>query len=197
MTVNYLGSLLARTINKLEHFSNFQLKRIYLRLLMSINIVEIQDKHITGFNEAVCSVIAERKYLVFLTGPSLEMSREFVHENVKLGMPHFVALHNETVVGWCDISSLHRDAFAHSGSLGIGVLAEYRGQGIGKKLMEAAINKAKLTGLTRIQLTVREPNKLALDLYLKLGFVVEGVQRNAVRVDGIYENLICMGLLFN
>ncbi len=75
------------------------------------------------------------------------------------------------VVGWCDITSLHRHAFAHSGSLGIGLLAPYRGQGIGVALIRTALNKAKAIGLTRIKLTVRENNKKAIALYEKEVFL--------------------------
>lgn len=102
---------------------------------------------------------------------------------------------DEKVVGWCDISSLHRPVLAHSGVLGMGVLAEFRGHGIGKALILATLERARSVGLTRVELTVREHNKRAFALYEKTGFVVEGVKRNAVRVDGKYENLICMGLL--
>jgi ribosomal protein S18 acetylase RimI-like enzyme len=84
---------------------------------------------------------------------------------------------------------------AHGGVLGVGVLQDYRGQGIGTALIRAAIDMARATGLTRIELTVREQNARAIELYERLGFVREGVKRNAVRVDGDYENLICMGLV--
>jgi len=45
-------------------------------------------------------------------------------------------------------------------------------------------------------LTVREDNPRAIGLYEKFGFVREGLKQNAVRVDGQYENLLCMALLF-
>jgi hypothetical protein len=44
-------------------------------------------------------------------------------------MPHIVAIVDGKVVGWCDISSsIHRQVAEHVGSLGIGVLEEYRGR---------------------------------------------------------------------
>ena len=33
-------------------------------------------------------------------------------------------------------------------------------------------------------------------LYRKIGFATEGVQRDAVQVDGVYEDLIPMAVLF-
>ena len=43
---------------------------------------------------------------------------------------------------------------------------------------------------------MRENNKGAIALYRQFGFEIEGVQRNAIFVDGIYENLILMAVLF-
>lgn len=106
-------------------------------------------------------------------------------------------MHKDKIIGWCDISTLDRPVFAHIGSLGIGILAPYRGQGIGHALISTALQKARAKGLTRIELTVRENNKVAIALYEKFGFVVEGVHKNAVRIDGNYENHIFMALLFD
>jgi ribosomal protein S18 acetylase RimI-like enzyme len=164
--------------------------------MQKYQIMPITEKYIEGFREAVGSVAKERKYLAFLEAPTLEMTRDFVLENLRDGWPHIVAVIEDQVIGWCDITSLHRPVFAHSGVLGIGVLAEFRGQGIGEALMRAAIEKARARGLTRIELTVREHNKPAIALYEKLGFQVEGLHRNAVCIDSKYESHISMALLF-
>lgn len=50
--------------------------------------------------------------------------------------------------------------------------------------------------MTRIQLDVREDNLPAIALYERFGFRREGLQRNAVRVDGEYGNVIFMALFF-
>ncbi len=160
-----------------------------------IEIVPITEKHIDGFWAAVDSVARELKYLAFLEGPPINTTRDFVLQNIEGNWPHFVALCDDRVVGWCDISALDRPVFAHIGSLGMGVLASYRGQGIGKKLIHAAIQQAEQKGLTRIELTVREQNKRAIALYEQFGFEKEGIHKNAVRINGTYENHIFMALL--
>jgi ribosomal protein S18 acetylase RimI-like enzyme len=160
------------------------------------DILPITEDHIESFCAAIGSVARERKYLAFLDTPALESSREFVLDNLNGDWPHFVAMSDGKVVGWCDISALDRPVFAHSGTLGMGVLAPYRGQGIGEALMRHALEKAKRLGLTRVQLHVREHNQAAIALYKKFGFVVEGLHRNAIRIDNEYENDISMALLF-
>lgn len=37
---------------------------------------------------------------------------------------------------------------------------------------------------------------VAIELYKKLGFATEGLQRNRILVDGACENLVLMGMLF-
>ena len=163
---------------------------------MKYEIVPIAEEHIESYAAAVDSVARERQYLAFLEGPSLERARAFVQSSQERKLPHFVALVEGRVVGWCDISSLERPIYAHSGVLGMGVIAEYRGNGIGNALLRSVLESAKTRGLTRIELTVREKNLAALTLYRKVGFRVEGIKQKAVRLDGEYENLIFMAVLF-
>lgn len=165
---------------------------------MSFEIVPITEEDIDGFWSAVDSVARERKYLAFLEGPPINTTKDFVLENINGNWPHFVAKIDGKIVGWCDISSFDRPIFAHSGTLGIGILAPYRGQGIGKALMKTVLQKAKeKKGLTRIELTVREKNVSAIALYTQFGFEKEGIHKNAVCIDGKYENHVFMALLFD
>lgn len=163
---------------------------------MVYSIIPISQPYIEGFCKAVGSVSQEKKYLSFLEGPSLEMSRGFVLKNIEEGAPHFIAIIDSKVVGWCDITSQNRPIFNHSGILGIGVIQKYRGLGIGSALLKKAIEEAKFKGLERIELTVREKNLNAINLYKKFGFEVEGLKKRAVKVDGEYENIVCMALIF-
>ena len=41
-----------------------------------------------------------------------------------------------------------------------------------------------------------EDNKNAIALYKKIGFEIEGLMRDAMKVDGVYENTYLMALLF-
>lgn len=162
---------------------------------MKYELVPVAEEHIEGYAAAVDSVARERQYLAFLEGPSLERARAFVRTNLERDLPHFVALVEGRVAGWCDISSMERPIYAHSGVLGMGVVAQYRGNGIGNALLRAVIESARARGLVRVELTVREKNLAALTLYRKVGFRVEGIKHKAVRLDGEYENNILMALM--
>jgi ribosomal protein S18 acetylase RimI-like enzyme len=163
---------------------------------MTYQIVPIAEEHIPSFRAGVDVVARERKYLAFLEAPPLEDVTRFVLENIEHGYPQFVVLSPDTVVGWCDvIPNRTRVIYSHCGTLGVGLLPEFRGKGIGRKLMRRTIDAAFAFGLTRIELTVRESNVNAIALYKSLGFEIEGLHRNAVCIEGQYENLYSMALL--
>jgi RimJ/RimL family protein N-acetyltransferase len=163
---------------------------------MTYQIVPITEEHISGFRAAVDAVARERRYLAFLEAPPLENVTRFVLDNIEHGYPQFVVASADTVVGWCDVlPNRTRVIYSHCGTLGVGLLPDFRGKGIGRKLMGQTIDAAFAFGLTRIELTVREENVNAIALYKSLGFEIEGLHRNAVRIEGQYENLYSMALL--
>jgi ribosomal protein S18 acetylase RimI-like enzyme len=161
-----------------------------------VEIVPIAADHIESFHRALDFVARERRYLAFLEAPPLEATRAFVLDMIKHGQPQWVALSAGEVVGWCDVTPKTRPIYAHGGVLGIALLPPFRGQRIGKRLILRTLEAARAFGLSRVELTVRENNASAIALYKRVGFDVEGLQRRAVRVDGVYEDVVCMALLF-
>jgi len=76
---------------------------------------------------------------------------------------------------------------AHTGDIGMFVHDDYQNQGIGSKLMEAAIDLAEgWLNLTRLELTVYVDNRRAIHLYEKYGFVIEGTMRRYALRDGVF-----------
>ena len=117
-------------------------------------------------------------------------------EKIEKDIPHFVAVTDERVIGWCDIYPVTMETFEHSAELGMGVHKDYRGQGLGRKLMEKTLEKAKAQGFERIELEVYPTNTVAIYLYEKMGFEVEGRKRKARKLDGEYQDKLMMAVLF-
>jgi ribosomal protein S18 acetylase RimI-like enzyme len=160
-------------------------------------VVPIAEEHIPGFHAAVDSVARELKYLALLEAPPIESTRAFVMGNIAAGSPQFVAIADGKVVGWCDVLPKDRPAFRHAGVLGIGVIEDRRGRGIGKALMDATLRAARAGGLTRVELTVRADNGRAKKLYESFGFEVEGLSRRHFRIHGEYTDSYMMSLLLD
>jgi putative acetyltransferase len=73
----------------------------------------------------------------------------------------------------------------HVAMLGIAVLPEAQGQGVGTVLMQALCDYAdRWLGLLRIELTVYVDNAPAIALYRKFGFEMEGRFRGYAMRDG-------------
>ena len=164
---------------------------------MAVEIVTISQGHIEGFHRALDFVAREKRYLAFLEAPPPDETRQFVLNNIAQGYPQWVVLSRGEVVGWCDILSKARPVHAHVGVLGVALLPEFRGQGLGGRLIRQTLDAARAFGLHRVELTVREDNKNAIALYRKIGFEIEGLMRDAMKVDGVYENTFLMSLLFS
>ena len=161
-----------------------------------LRVVPVSEEHIQGLHALFDSVAREKLYLAMVKGFPMDETREFVLGNIKTGVPYFVAMAQDKIVGWCDVLPVARDAMAHCGVLGIGIADGYRGEGLGHALMKTTLAAAQAFGLTRVELTVRTDNRRAIALYEKFGFVSEGVKRNGFRIDGKYHDLLCMAVLF-
>jgi RimJ/RimL family protein N-acetyltransferase len=161
-----------------------------------IRIVPTGEEHVEGFNAAVTVVARERRYLGMVDGMPLEASREFVRATLAGGGVHLVAVALDgAVVGWCDIHRSSREGFRHAGGVGMGLLPAYRGRGLGRRLLEGAIDACWAAGMERIELEVFASNARAIALYEKLGFVTEGVKRRARKLDGETDDNVMMALL--
>ena len=121
--------------------------------------------------------------------------RDFVLHQNKTSGPAFVAPRAGEVNGWCDIRRHALPAFAHRGSVGMGVVAEWRRRGIGFRLLDAALDAAFRQGFARVELEVRTDNARAIALYDKIGFVREGILRDSFFIDGEYFDAIAMAII--
>jgi RimJ/RimL family protein N-acetyltransferase len=162
---------------------------------MSVEIIPIERQHVAGFREVLDGVARERRYLAFLEAPSPGRVRSFVLNHLRNGTPHFVAVEDGRVVGWCDVTPKTHETLRHSGVLGMGVAASHRGQGVGSALLRATVDRAFAQGLTRVELVVREDNRPAIALYRRHGFELEGRLRRYLVVDGATHDALQMAQL--
>ena len=75
----------------------------------------------------------------------------------------------------------------------MGLLPEYRGQGLGSKLLASVLEHAKKFGLEKVELHVYTSNISAIALYKKFGFEEEGLIKKYRKLDGKYFDSLAMG----
>lgn len=84
----------------------------------------------------------------------------------------------------------------HAMTLGIAVLPEFQGQGVGRALMQALIDYAdRWAHALRIELTVFADNQRAIRLYEAMGFSHEGRHTGYALRDGHYADVLSMARL--
>lgn len=158
-----------------------------------VRVVELADS--PSLRECVGAVMRERAYLAFTEPFSPEQTAAFVAANLQARNPHWVAIDEERVVGWCDIRRDPIPVYAHCAMLGMGVLDAYRSRGLGEQLIRAALQDAREQGFERVELSVYAKNVRALSLYRKLGFVHEGTRVRGKKLDGDYDDVHMMAYL--
>ena len=159
-------------------------------------VVPMSRKHVLGFHVALDSVAREGRYLAMLEAPPLSRIRRFVSNNLKEGAPQFVALVDGQVVGWCDVKPHTHQTLRHGGVLGMGIVREHRGRGLGGELLQETLAAARTWGMSRVELIVRADNDPAIALYRKFGFELEGRLRRYIRSDTDFQDALMMAKLY-
>jgi ribosomal protein S18 acetylase RimI-like enzyme len=159
-----------------------------------VEIVPITPTQIESFHRTLDVVARERRYLSFSEAPPLDSTRAFILNILRQGYPQFVAVANGEVVGWCDVTPKSGPVDARIGVLGMGLLPQFRHQGIGTRLMARALDAARGFGFARVELTVYRSNENAIALYRKAGFVIKAVEPAEAPGGGLDMTLLVMAL---
>lgn len=127
--------------------------------------------------------------------PSREQWRKRISDTD--GHYNLVAVSGEHVIGMVSVHTFpDRPRRRHVGRIGISVTDAWQGKGVGKALMQAAIDLSdKWLNLTRLELEVYSDNEAAIRLYEQFGFEREGVMRQHAFRDGRYCDSIMMARL--
>lgn len=161
--------------------------------MTDIRIVYGDEKYFASFRDALHSVAQERIYLALTEAPPIEDVAKFQQKIISANNPTYYALDtNDRVVGWCDIVPHGDPHTKHRATLGMGILEEFRGRGIGSKLMASALEHAKTCGLEKIELSVYTTNERAIALYKKHGFEQEGLLKKYRKLDKKYCDCLMM-----
>ena len=143
-------------------------------------------------------VILEDQYLITASEEfhnSVEQQRDWLQKILNNDRETLlVAELNNKVVGWIVFQSPNRKRLAHTGSFGMMIQKEYRGFGIGKKLINELLNWAEKNPLIeKVSLGVFSTNLRAIELYKSMGFIEEGRKINEIKInDDEYADDILM-----
>jgi RimJ/RimL family protein N-acetyltransferase len=141
------------------------------------------------------SLIAENLPVLYTkaASPTLDEIITFISAHSDPNVSLLIVVIDEgRLIGMLD-ADIHRNSQrSHCASFGMSVLNEYRRHGVGSVLLAELFLWAKKHQLNRIELEVFSNNLAAIGLYKKMGFWVEGVKKEAVRVGAGYVDLVQM-----
>lgn len=173
------------------------ISRQTMSVILLTQVRPITENDVLGYHQCLDLVARERRFLAFLEAPPPENSLNFVRRQLKSGEPMLVAEHDGQIVGWCDICRHSMPGFTHRGALGMGVHPAFRRQGVGRRLLDAALAAAKKAGIERVELEVFAANTPAIQLYHSVRFAEEGRLQMGRKLEGVSEAIVVMARLFD
>jgi ribosomal-protein-alanine N-acetyltransferase len=101
-----------------------------------------------------------------------------------------VLVREEQIIGYGVLSVAADEAHVQT----LCIDPEFQGNGLGRRLLERLLNRAKQRRADAVFLEVRTSNRVALDLYRAVGFNEVGVRRGYYPADGGREDAIILAL---
>ena len=153
--------------------------------------------------QALRIVGRETPYLV-MDEKGMEMTPEEMSENLAnlYESPNnvlMVALADGKVIGTASVKASAKKRMEHIGEIGISILKDYWGFGLGSLMMEELIEWAQESEMIRrLELTVQHRNQRAVHVYEKIGFTTEAIMpRGAKTDDGEFLDVHLMSMMID
>ena len=167
------------------------MKRFSTKEGLPIIVREADESDGKAIKNLVNSVVSERRFIV----PDRSRSDwdVIIGEIKKRNSLIIVAQINDRVVGMAHLAKGKLPKNRHVGFLGISILKDFRGNGIGSAMMDYMMEWASTQeGLEKISLTVFSTNNVAINLYKKFGFITEGRMKRHFKIEGKYIDDVAM-----
>jgi RimJ/RimL family protein N-acetyltransferase len=104
----------------------------------------------------------------------------------------FIAETDEGIFGRLSITRDQHPSSQHIADIGLMVAQSHRRHGTGRALLEAAVEWARASGVSKLELHVFPHNEAAIKLYESFGFVREGYRKRQYRRGQEYVDAILM-----
>jgi RimJ/RimL family protein N-acetyltransferase len=161
----------------------------------SVVVRPARPRDAKGWIDLLTEVSQENRFILLekVTTTRREMARVFRFTAWSTDTAALVALSGDRVVGQLT-ATRNVNIYRHLAELGMSVLPDFRGKGVGMGLMEGAKDWARAFGVEKLVLQVVPDNARAIRFYQKAGFEIEGHRRGHAKLSYGYEDLIEMGL---
>jgi RimJ/RimL family protein N-acetyltransferase len=104
----------------------------------------------------------------------------------------FVVETDQGIIGRLSLTRDHHPSSQHVADIGLMVASGYRRRGVGRALLETAVEWARASGVSKLELHVFPHNEAAIKLYESFGFEREGYRKRHYRRGQEYVDAILM-----
>ena len=162
-----------------------------------VTIRPARQEDISGIIGVMKQVAGEKRYIV-AEDVAKQLSADSALVRGDLEDRRFlVGTVDDEVVAWCGVERPRLEKLAHNAELTLGVLEEYRGDGIGSLLMERALAWADDQGFHKAYNSVPATNPAGIEFLEDHGWNTEAIRRDHYRIDGEFVDEVMMAVLFD
>jgi ribosomal protein S18 acetylase RimI-like enzyme len=115
------------------------------------------------------------------------------HNDVESRM-FFVATVDDELVGWVHLELPETEKLSHTAVLTVGLNSEFRGRGIGGRLLERGVRWARDHDFEKLYNSVPATNESAIEFLEAHGWETEAVREGHYKIDGEYVDEVMMAV---
>lgn len=167
-------------------------------------IRDIAETDIEKFYYMLCKLDEETKYMMYEPGERQKRTSNLdkLSTTIKkavLDNDFLMISENDKkdIIGyiWAERGRLNR--IMHTAYVVVGIRKSYQKKGIGTEFFKLLDIWSKENNIKRLELTVECANVIAIELYKKSGFNVEGIRKNSMQLDGQFVDEYYMGKIID
>ncbi|MDS0258772.1 GNAT family N-acetyltransferase [Haloarcula sp. S1CR25-12] len=160
---------------------------------VAVIIRQARQEDLKGLVGAIRAAIGSGEYVDAETVADVIDSEGVIlrHNDVESRI-FFVACVDDDVVGWVHLKHPETAKLSHTAELTVGVLAQYRGQGIGGRLLERGTEWAAEKGYEKLYNSVPSTNESAIDFLEAHGWETEAVREDHYRLGDDYADEVML-----
>jgi RimJ/RimL family protein N-acetyltransferase len=156
----------------------------------------VEEKDAEDIIRHVETIVKAGRYLQKEEPHSLQEEVQFINEVKSKGNMYTAVERSGKVVGIARVLKGELQMKKHTGIFRTWIHPDSQGLGIGKEVMKYTLSWGQSNNLHKLWLTVFSGNEKAVKVYEKVGFIIEGIQKNQVIIDGQFEDEIFMAYFF-
>lgn len=163
---------------------------------LEVTIRAAREDDLTGLVGAIREALGNKSYIEGETVADVVESENVLlrHNDLQKRM-FFVATVHGDVVGWVHLNAPELEKLEHTAQLTVGVIDEYRGHGIGTKLLDHGVDWALDNGFEKLYNSVPSSNEAAIEFLESRGWETEAVRKKHYKIDDEYLDEVMLAKL--